>query len=203
MRLMITGAAGFIGSRVVRHALASGHDVVAVVRDASQLPFSARQPSLVVREVDLAGSEASRALESDLLSIDAIVHTAAPMTGSGQGMIEAGVAPLRAIFEAMASHEKHRPALVHLSSVAVYGMAALPHGAIVDESTPLEPAPEQRDAYCRSKLAQERLAWALANEISGPLVLARPGAVYDENRLYNAHLGHRFGGTLLLLSSSG
>ncbi|MEO0792456.1 MAG: NAD(P)-dependent oxidoreductase [Pseudomonadota bacterium] len=203
MRLMITGAAGFIGSRVVRHALASGHDVVAVVRDASQLPFSARQPSLVVREVDLAGSEASRALRSDLLSIDAIVHTAAPMTGSGQGMIEAGLAPLRAIFEAMASHDEHRPALIHLSSVAVYGVAALPPGAMIDESKPLEPTPVQRDAYCRSKLAQEQLARALANEIGGPLVLARPGAVYDENRRYNAHLGHRFGGTLLLLSRSG
>lgn len=203
MRLMITGAAGFIGSRVVTHALASGYEVVAVVRDASQFPFSAGQSSLEVCEVDLAGSDAVPTLAHKLASIDAIVHTAAPMSGSGQGVIEAGLAPLRAIFEAIGFAGACRPALVHASSIAVYGVAALPLGGTVDEATALESSPGQRDDYCRSKLAQEKLARAWADALDVPLVLARPGAVYDADRLYNAHLGPRVAGSILLLSRTG
>jgi dTDP-6-deoxy-L-talose 4-dehydrogenase (NAD+) len=40
-RILVTGASGFIGSAVVRHALAAGHDVAGLVRTSGRLPIGA------------------------------------------------------------------------------------------------------------------------------------------------------------------
>lgn len=51
MRLTVFGATGAIGRQIVRQAVASGHEVTAVVRDPGRLPgeLAAAQPHAVVR----------------------------------------------------------------------------------------------------------------------------------------------------------
>lgn len=69
MKVLVTGAAGFIGRRLVPVLAAAGHDVVAVVRRPEQ--GSAIQGAQVV-QADLADSAAARALPS----ADAVIHLA-------------------------------------------------------------------------------------------------------------------------------
>jgi nucleoside-diphosphate-sugar epimerase len=72
-----------------------------------------------------------------------------------------------------------RPARVVLvSSFSVYGVAALPRGAVVDEQTPLETQPDKRDLYAHVKLRQEALGWELAAKRKFELVVLRPGVIY-------------------------
>ena len=60
MRLLVTGATGFLGQRIVSQALARGHDVLAVVRpgrDVSAMPW-AEDAGVTFVELDLT-SESS------------------------------------------------------------------------------------------------------------------------------------------------
>jgi nucleoside-diphosphate-sugar epimerase len=71
-----------------------------------------------------------------------------------------------------------RPRVVLVSSFGVYGVADLPRGALVNESTPLEAHPARRDPYSQAKLRQEKLCWDYHERDGVPLVVARPGVIY-------------------------
>jgi nucleoside-diphosphate-sugar epimerase len=72
MRIFLTGATGFIGSRIVTELLAAGHQVLGMTRSDAG-----------VRTLEMAGAQAHRATLEDLRSIrvgaeraDAVIHTA-------------------------------------------------------------------------------------------------------------------------------
>ena len=94
MRIVVTGGAGDLGSRVVREATARGHDVV---------PASRRTG------VDLTTGEG---LEDALLGADAVVHCADD-TSRGDTVT---VYATRRLADAAASHGVH---LVHISIVGI------------------------------------------------------------------------------------
>lgn len=71
MRILVTGAAGFVGSNVVHEAIAGGHDVVGLVRSAPPIP----EAGCAYVSVDLLDAEATRAAAATARP-DAIVHTA-------------------------------------------------------------------------------------------------------------------------------
>ena len=71
MRVLVTGAAGFIGTALCRELHARGHAVRAVVRDAAQSAAAAGQSVAVA---DIAGEFDRRVL---LDGIDVVVHLAA------------------------------------------------------------------------------------------------------------------------------
>ena len=94
MRIVVTGGAGDLGSRVVREATARGHDV---------LPASRRTG------VDLTTGEG---LEDVLLGADTVVHCADD-TSRGDTVT---VYATRRLADAAASHGVH---LVHISIVGI------------------------------------------------------------------------------------
>ena len=66
--------------------------------------------------------------------------------------------------------------LVHISSMSVLDWAGA-GGGTLDESTPLEPRPEERGAYTRSKLeAEVEVSAAVAEGL--PAVILRPGLIF-------------------------
>ena len=91
------------------------------------------------------------------------------------------------------------PRVLLVSSFAVYGVADLPRGHLVNEETPLERFPQRRDAYSFSKLRQELLFWEYSKKRSFPLVILRPGVIYGPGGRRFSRVGIELPGIFLFL----
>jgi 2-alkyl-3-oxoalkanoate reductase len=184
MKLLITGASGFIGRYVVAAALRKGYDVRAVVRSAGQpLPWPSH-PQLEVIDLDLRDIER---LPTALSGIDTVVHLAAVLSGTFEEQRQGTVLATQALLEALRTSSVQY--LIAVSTFSVYDYLSLSPGTILSESMPLETRPERRDGYAQAKLAQEVLVRQFATDTSTLLTILRPGIVYGKDRLWNASLG--------------
>ena len=189
-RLVVTGASGFLGRAVLRAAEAEGADVTATSRSGAN-------------PLDLAGPDAA-ARFSDLLSSapSTVIHLAGLMSGSDEEHAAGTVGPMRAVLDALADvgrPDDDLPDLVLASSLSVYGYAALPDGATLDETTPLETRVQARDAYARAKLAQERLALEAGQRRGVRVRVLRPGAIVGGDRAWTSRIGVSAKGAALVL----
>lgn len=168
MRVVVTGAAGFVGSHVCEELLAAGHEVVGVdsftrfyARELKEANVAAlrRAPNFTLLERDV--------VEGPLPEADAIVHLAGRpgvRCGSPELFTAANVRTTEAVLRSGA------PRVVLASSSSVYAPARGP----VAEDALLAP----RSPYGRSKLAAERVAVRLARERGVELVRLRYFTVY-------------------------
>ena len=185
MRVLLTGAAGFIGSRVGAALRAAGHEVVAV--DAMLPAAHGRDAGLPrdCRRVDIRDADALAPL---LDGIDVVCHQAA-MVGAGVNAADApeygshndfGTAVLLAqMFHAGVAR------LVLASSMVVYGQGRY-H---CREHGPVAPLPRRRadlDAGVfehRCPVGGEELAWRLVDE-DAPL---QPRSLYAASKTAQEH----------------
>jgi nucleoside-diphosphate-sugar epimerase len=196
-RIVITGASGFVGGAAVSAARAAGHTVIALGRRAeSDLTVDPQEKGVAYHALDLGAPEAIQTLAPILKGADAVIHAAAAMTGDDAFHDRETLAPMRALLDAIGAASAP-VRLVLVSSLSVYGFAALPDGTLLTELTPLEPEPHKRDAYTRAKLTQEALAEEAARAKGVDVWLIRPGAIYGPERLDTARLGIAIGGRRL------
>ena len=194
LHLVVTGATGFLGAQVVAAALARGHRVTAATRrGGSDAPMAWDRAEGLVRIVaDLATEAGATALENAIAEADAVIHAAARLSGDDAEHARDTVAPTERLLAALSRRTDaagHAPRLILVSSFSAYGYAALPDGAQLDETTPLEPDPAIRDPYTRAKLAQERAAMAAVQQSGLTVRALRPGVIYGEGRLWTPRLG--------------
>lgn len=196
LSILVTGANGFLGRAVADAAMAAGHQV----RRHGRAPGAG-----VDHAVDLGDPAAFEALCGAVAGVDAVIHTASAMVGDDAVHARDTIAATEALCRAMssvtsgASGVESGAHLVLISSIAVYDADALPEGAVVDETAPLERDPARRDAYARAKLLQE----AVARQSGVPLWCLRPGAIFAPGRLWNAHIGPKIGPVLFSLGRGG
>ncbi len=186
--VLITGATGFVGASALRAARAAGHEVIALGRDAAKAAIFAEDAGVTFHALDLGAADAGAALAPLLARADAVIHAAAAMAGDDAAHRVQTVAPTATLLEAMKEGQGAKR-LVLVSSFSVYGFAALPDNACLDETTPIEPDPARRDAYARAKLAQERLVIEAAQHSGIEAQILRPGAIYGAGRTWSARLG--------------
>jgi nucleoside-diphosphate-sugar epimerase len=189
--ILITGANGFLGRRIVAAARARGLPVRALVRrPAPDAPWAGDEGvEEIVRDLSAPGT-------LPLDGVGAVIHAAATMQGDDVAHATGTLAPTRALLDAMAGTAAR---LVLVSSFSVYGYAALPAGCALDETVPVEPDPHLRDAYCRAKLAQEAMVAEAVQHHGLTARILRPGAIYGDGHLWTARLGLRKGPLAILL----
>jgi nucleoside-diphosphate-sugar epimerase len=139
MKILVTGGAGFLGSRLVRRILsgAAGYERVSaiVAADTSSCPITdARVQSRVGSIVDRSFVESI--VDAD---VDAVFHLAAVLSGQSEAEFDTGmrvnVDATRALLETCRARTR-RPRFVFSSTVAVFG-GRLP--ALVPETLALRP----------------------------------------------------------------
>ncbi|MBV8889671.1 MAG: NAD-dependent epimerase/dehydratase family protein [Alphaproteobacteria bacterium] len=164
-RILVTGAAGFIGQALCPVLVASGHEIVGTLRHPGPAP--AGVVPLIVGEIG-PQTQWSAALRG----VEVVIHLAARAHRGGAGAALAREpAAAAALGRAAARAGAHR--IVLLSSIKAMGEATLPDRPFRPDDPPL-PA----DAYGRAKLATER-AVARAAEADGiEYAILRPPLVY-------------------------
>jgi nucleoside-diphosphate-sugar epimerase len=179
---VVTGANGFIGSRVVRELLNRGYrNVRCLVRPGSSA-------NLRTQIGDVSGGQEVVFIEGNLLNradckalcedARVIIHLAAGVDKSYSGSYLNTVVGTRNLLEEAASCDRFYR-FVNISSFAVYSNWNIRRGGQLDEQCAVESSPSLRhEAYCYAKLHQERLVQEYANRRGVPCVILRPGAVY-------------------------
>jgi dTDP-L-rhamnose 4-epimerase len=185
MRVLLTGAAGFIGTRVAAALADAGHDVVAVDAMLAKAHGPDAEPPAGVQPIDIRDAAAVARL---LKGVDVVCHQAA-VVGAG---VDAADAPL------YGSHNDYASTvllaemfaagcrrLVLASSMVVYGQGRFecPEHGVVD---PLPRTRADLDAGVfehRCPIGGEQVAWRLVEE-DAPL---RPRNLYAASKVAQEH----------------
>lgn len=198
-KILITGAAGFIGRAAVAEARSRGIEVVAVVRSGPPRAW-ANDAGITLYRCDLSDPDTT-ALTAALADVDAVIHAAAHPGGDAAQHAADSARGTQTLLVAMSGARART--LVLVSSIGVYDTMQLPIGGTLTEACPLEHPDTARDAYVRGKLVQEQLCVDAARTQGLTLWRLRPGAVFGPGRLWNGHLGVRLGPVLVRVGGSG
>jgi len=164
MRLLVTGATGFVGSSVVRAALGRGHEVVAVVRSRARAVALGSGPDLHLVEADLTDGEAMRRAAAGA-SADVALHLAWAVgpdyfdSPASLACVEGSLALLRGLIEAGC------PRVVFVGT----HLELAPSDRDMDETSPVAP----RGLYAVCKDALHRIAGARLAETDTSFAWAR------------------------------
>ena len=177
MDVLVTGAAGFIGSHLCEALLDAGHGVVGIDafldyygrdRKERNLAGLRGRAGFTFSELDLRTAP----LEPVVSGVDAVIHAAA-MPGLVRSWVDieaytsCNVVAVQRLCEAAAATDLRR--FVHVSTSSVYGIEA-----VGDESTPTRPV----SPYGITKLAAEHLVSAYCQQFGLPAVVLRYFSIY-------------------------
>jgi nucleoside-diphosphate-sugar epimerase len=192
MKLLVTGSTGFLGQAVVRDALRLGHTVRAAVRPATDVDrvWPDRDGRLEVVRIDLRRKQG---LAEACRGVDAVIHLAAVKMGDFYDQMLGTVVATENLLAAM--DEAGCKRMVLCSTFSVYDYMRPRSGRVVDESFPLEPDPDARDEYAKTKLLQENMVRAHAENHGLSLTVVRPGVIYGPDNLLNGWTGQQLGAT--------
>jgi nucleoside-diphosphate-sugar epimerase len=208
-RILITGANGFIGSRLVVSLLDRGfRNLRCFVRPSSEI-------TALQALANRGGAASIEIMKGNLLSredcntaakgVAVIYHLAA---GRGEKSFPEAfmnsVVTTRNLLDATLLQQGLRR-FVNISSFTMYTNRQKPSGSPLDETCPIEEHPELRgDAYCFAKIKQDEMVEEYGKKVGVPFVIVRPGYVLGPGKsAISGRVGIATFGLFLHLGGSG
>ncbi|MEN9649280.1 MAG: hypothetical protein RL094_247 [Candidatus Parcubacteria bacterium] len=115
MKFLITGGSGFLGINFIRHALAKGHTIISIDKEAFDYPEKEKITAVIGDIRDAA------TIDAYMKGVDVVVHTAAALPlYTEQEIMTTDVDGTKNILEKALANNV--PRVVHISSTAVYGI---------------------------------------------------------------------------------
>ena len=171
MKILITGASGFIGSFIVEEALSRGLEVWVAVRKSTNRKYL-KDERINFLELNLGDVEQLKTVLADH-TFDYVVHAAgATKCIKAEDFFKVNTEGTKNFVNALKATNQPMKRFVYLSSLSVFGAIRekMPHTEILDTDTP-----QPNTAYGKSKYEAEK--W-LFQQQGLPLVVLRPTGVY-------------------------
>jgi nucleoside-diphosphate-sugar epimerase len=185
LKILLTGASGFVGSHILDSLRARGLTTVLLLRPTSNKQFLASHlPDVELRPGSIGDPDS---LRQAMAGITHVIHCAGATRASRvSGFYEVNQGGTRNVVSAVNGQEGQVQRMVHISSLAAAG-PALPEAPAREESPP-HPVSE----YGKSKLAGEL---EVRDHCRAEYVILRPSAVYGPRdveflRLFKAVRNH-------------
>ncbi|MBZ5561430.1 MAG: NAD-dependent epimerase/dehydratase family protein [Acidobacteriia bacterium] len=168
-KILVTGVTGFIGGRL---ALRLVSEKRAVVRGLARDPAKARSLAETGIEIVQGDMRDAASLRRAVEGCSVVIHAAAQVSSvpDRQTFVDSNVAGTENILRASEAAGVRR--FVHLSSVAVFGLAA--QGNVTDQAA----RAHSGDPYCDTKVDSEELVFRYHREGRVPATVLRPSSVY-------------------------
>jgi ADP-L-glycero-D-manno-heptose 6-epimerase len=184
MRMLVTGAAGFIGSNVAKRLVKEGHAVTALESFhhssswGNLASFAGKTVTLniLTDPAGVAGLEPAEVVFHQA-SITGVIDENGKTVNDDKRILETNVETFRRLLDWAV---KTRARVVWASSCSVYGRGASP----MRESQ----RPDPLNAYARSKLQMEELAREYAGKLAHPIVGLRYSNVYGPGERHKGKL---------------
>ncbi len=169
MKVLITGATGFIGSHIVKSLIAKGHKVRALVRKSSDTS-GIKGPGVDLALGDITDPES---LAAAVLGMDAVIHLAAMVSDFGpyKDFIALNIDGVKNILNA--AKDEGVSKFVHFSTNDVLGIHK--GGVLVDDTFPYK---KTGYPYPDTKIEGEKIAFEYHKKYGLPVSVIRPSWVY-------------------------
>jgi len=172
MRIMVTGASGFVGSHAVAALLAAGHRPRVLVRDPGKATKVLGTLGIPADSVEFVPGDMldEAAVEEALTGCDAAIHAAAAIgvTGPAGDLVDINVTGTRNVVGGAAA--RGLDPIIYISTIGVF---VPPDRPVITADGPLA-AP--RTGYGRSKVAAEQYVRELQDG-GAPITTIYPGGI--------------------------
>ena len=174
MKVLVTGATGFLGSHIAEQLKARGDDVRVLVRESSNR--SLLEPLGV--EFAVGDVTDAKSLPAAMEGIEVVYHAAAMVSdwAPWSEFRAVTINGTRNMLKGAAAANVGR--FLHVSSDAVYRFQDLANG--VNEESKMETKFGWLDYYRKSKTAAERVARRFQREDQMPVTIVRPALILGE-----------------------
>lgn len=178
MKVLVTGADGFIGSHLVEALVEKGHDVKAFVfyNSFNSWGWLDRSPKVIRESLDVFAGDIRdpHGVKSALKGCDAVLHLAALIAipysyHSPDTYIDTNIKGTLNVLQA--ARELGVSRAIHTSTSEVYGTARF---VPITEEHPLQ----GQSPYSASKIGADQLAYSFYASFGLPVVIARPFNTY-------------------------
>jgi nucleoside-diphosphate-sugar epimerase len=180
--VLVTGANGFIGSRVVANLVDRGfRNLRWFVRPSGNMSRLDELPELgkhvnvdIVKGNLLSREDSNRAMDG----VSIVYHLAAGVEKTFPGCFMNSVITTRNLLDAAVT-KRTMKRFVNVSSFAVYSNMRIPRRGLLDETCERETRfMERYEAYCFGKAKQDEIVEEYGRSRGIPYVIVRPGAVF-------------------------
>ncbi len=195
MKVLVTGASGFLGSRLVEVLVEKKYDVKAMVRQQSNREHLDKLPV----EIFTGDLKDKSTLQGIMDGVDVVIHAGATTFGTFEEQKQGTIEGTRYMLDL--AEEAGVKKFIHISSLTVYDINNVPNNALINEAYPIEPYPEKVGPYAYTKTESEKLVQERMKKETLPITIVRPGLVYGSRRnMFFPHLGFSAGGGKLIVT---